>query len=210
MNNATIESLFAVWGTSPSDVYAVGASGRILHYDGNVGQNWVSVASGTTESLLAVWGTNASDILAAGTNGAVVHYDGTTWSPQISGTTNALRAIWGSPNPGVTAVGDLGTVRLGSRGASVVITPNPGTIDALGSTLQMSAEVRDAAGNVLTSGNVFTWGSSDNTVASIDVNGLVTAHTNGTVTITATVDDLSGTADVTVAQQASHWIENGG
>ena len=154
MNNATSESLFAVWGTSPSDVYAVGAGGRILHYDGNVGQNWVPVASsGTSESLLAVWGTNAGDILAVGTNGAVVHFDGTTWSPQISGSTNALRAIWGSPNPGVTVVGDLGAVRLGDRGATADITASPTHLRPDGiSTSTITVQIKDATGADITSG----------------------------------------------------------
>ena len=40
--------LRGVWGSSGSDVFAVGAYGTIVHYDG---AGWSAMSSGTTEEL---------------------------------------------------------------------------------------------------------------------------------------------------------------
>ena len=55
-----------VWGTSASDVWAVGYNGTILHYNGT---NWSSVSSGATEPLYGVWGSSASDVWVVGLTG---------------------------------------------------------------------------------------------------------------------------------------------
>jgi len=70
---------------------------------------------------------------------------------------------------------------------------------AAGSTRQMSATVRTGAGGVV-AGAAVTWGSSDYTVATVDANGLVTAHAAGTVTITATSGARTGFATLTVTE----------
>ncbi|MBN2284605.1 MAG: WD40 repeat domain-containing protein, partial [Deltaproteobacteria bacterium] len=46
--------LVSVWGTSGSDVFAVGYGGTILRYDGSA---WSPMTSGTTQTLWGVWGT---------------------------------------------------------------------------------------------------------------------------------------------------------
>lgn len=57
-----------VWGTSSSDVYAVGY-GTILHYDG---QQWSEVQA-LAERLWGVWGSTATDIFAVGAGGTILH-----------------------------------------------------------------------------------------------------------------------------------------
>ena len=42
-----------VWGTSSSDVFAVGRQGTIIHYNGKV---WATLTSGTTDDLYGIWG----------------------------------------------------------------------------------------------------------------------------------------------------------
>ena len=69
--------LNGVWGTSSSDLFAVGMIGTILHYEGT---EWSDMTSGTTQGLYAVWGTSSSDVYAVGTYGVILHYDGTQWS----------------------------------------------------------------------------------------------------------------------------------
>ena len=57
MNSGTGNTLEAVWGRSPSDVFAVGANGTALHYDGNVGGNWAAITpTNTIEDFRAVGG----------------------------------------------------------------------------------------------------------------------------------------------------------
>jgi hypothetical protein len=68
---------YAIWGTSATNAFAVGANGRILHFDG---KSWSAMASPTTGRLGAVGGTGPNDVWAIGDTIAL-HYDGTKWSP---------------------------------------------------------------------------------------------------------------------------------
>jgi uncharacterized protein YjdB len=86
--------------------------------------------------------------------------------------------------------------------ASVAVTPSTVTLSSLGGTAQHTGTAHDARGNTI-SGKTFTWSSSDETVATVSVSGLVTVVENGMVTVTATVDGISGSAAVTVQQEAS-------
>jgi hypothetical protein len=94
--------LYGIWGSGPDSVFAVGAYGTILHYDGN---QWRSMESGTTVSLSNVWGSSSSNVFAVGDNGSVFHYDGGAWRATNSGTILSLRSIWGSGESDVYAVG---------------------------------------------------------------------------------------------------------
>ena len=84
---------------------------------------------------------------------------------------------------------------------SVTVTPDTTAFVSLGDTIRLTATARDAGGTVM-SGETFSWSSSDQFVATVDTAGIVTATGNGTATITATADDVSGAAQVTVAQEA--------
>src|ERR1700719_184037 len=46
------DTLRGVWGSSASDVWAVGPSGAIRHYNGAI---WSGVSNGTSQSLVGVW-----------------------------------------------------------------------------------------------------------------------------------------------------------
>ena len=97
----------AVWGSSSSDVFAVGWYGAILHYDGST---WSLMESGTDESLFGVWGSSASDVFAVGGSGTILHYDGSTWSLMDSGMDEWFGGVWGSSASDVFAVGGNGTI----------------------------------------------------------------------------------------------------
>ena len=68
---------YAIWGTSATNAFAVGANGRIVHFDGT---SWSAMTSPTTGRLGAVGGTGPNDVWAVGDTVAL-HYDGTKWSP---------------------------------------------------------------------------------------------------------------------------------
>jgi hypothetical protein len=93
--------LRGVWGSNGGDVFAVGLSGTILHYDGI---NWSAMSSGTTEALWGVWGSNGGDVFAVGSYGTILHYDGINWNAMSSGTTYRLYDVWGSSGGDVFAV----------------------------------------------------------------------------------------------------------
>ena len=106
MESGTTGELESVWGTSASDVFAVGRDGLILHYDGSM---WTSISSGTDNWLRDIWGISSSDVFAIG-SGAILHYDGNTWSTMDGGTEYSLRSIWGASASDVFAVGRNGVI----------------------------------------------------------------------------------------------------
>jgi hypothetical protein len=96
--------LYGVWGSKPTDVWAVGQS-SLLHWDGNV---WVDETPQNT-FLYSVWGNAANDVWAVGSGGQVAHWDGTAWQNVPSGAFGALYAVSGRGAGDVWAVGDTGT-----------------------------------------------------------------------------------------------------
>ncbi|WP_420632775.1 Ig-like domain-containing protein [Candidatus Palauibacter sp.] len=85
---------------------------------------------------------------------------------------------------------------------TVSVTPPTASFTALGRTVQLTAEVRDQGGQVLT-GVTVSWSSSATPVATVDANGLVTAVRGGIATITAAAGNATGIARVTVEQSAA-------
>jgi hypothetical protein len=103
--------LYGVWGTSSSDVWAVGWK-TILHFNG---ATWSPVTDGATWALFDVWGSSASDVWVVGqsyTTGSrsFLHYDGTGWSAFPSPSVYLPTAIWGSSTSDVWAVDEGGTI----------------------------------------------------------------------------------------------------
>src|SRR3989454_184713 len=60
--------LDGIWGSSGTDLFAVGSLGHIVHFDGT---SWNPMPSATTRYLHDVW--------VVGLGGALAHFDGTTW-----------------------------------------------------------------------------------------------------------------------------------
>ena len=69
MSSGTSEFLYAVWGASAADVYAVGTNGTILRYNGT---SWLPMTSGTTRHLYGISGTVGGTVVAAGDAGTLV------------------------------------------------------------------------------------------------------------------------------------------
>jgi hypothetical protein len=79
-------TLHAVSGSSDSDIWAVGAEGLMLHWDGSL---WKQVAPITSKTLKAVWAISSGNVWAAapeptftqkGNDTFVFHWNGTDWS----------------------------------------------------------------------------------------------------------------------------------
>ncbi|MBN2099045.1 MAG: hypothetical protein JW753_05550 [Dehalococcoidia bacterium] len=100
--------LNAVWGSSDNNVFAVGALGTILHYNG---QNWRAMNSGTKNPLVDVWGSSGSDVFAVGMStfgmvGSMLHYSGVglRWTQMDSYPSDSTDAVWGSSSNDVFAL----------------------------------------------------------------------------------------------------------
>jgi acetyl esterase/lipase len=81
--------------------------------------------------------------------------------------------------------------------ASVEVSPSESGL-LQGQTATLTARVLDEQGRPL-DGATVAWNSGDTDVASVDAGGIVTAHTPGTATITATSGGRSGSAEVSVS-----------
>jgi len=114
-----------------------------------------------------------------------------------SGLVTALTE--GSATIAATAGGVVGrapvSVKAKPRPATIAVTPTTASI-AIGGTVQLTADVRDAAGNPFV--GTVTWSSSATGVATVSATGLVTGVAAGPAQITARIQNLTATADITV------------
>jgi hypothetical protein len=108
--------LHAVWGSSSSDVYAVGSEWTILHYDGI---EWSRIESGGYSDtgtgvgggFWSVWGSSANDIYAVGGR-VVLHFDGHYWREIALPDTHLdhYDCVWGTSAENVYILGGLGRI----------------------------------------------------------------------------------------------------
>ena len=71
MLSGTARELYGVWGSGPTDVFAVGDYGTIIHYNGSI---WSTMNSDTSDVLRGVWGSGPGDVFAVGDHGTILHY----------------------------------------------------------------------------------------------------------------------------------------
>lgn len=86
-------TLRAVWASSPDNVFAVGDSGTVLHYDGT---SWKAMSSGTTRDLNAVHGSSADNVYAVGSEATIIRYDGLKWTliKDCGSCAVAITGVW--------------------------------------------------------------------------------------------------------------------
>lgn len=106
-SSPTTETLWAVWGSSPSAVWAVGNNGTVLRWNNS---SWVIQTTPTTHGLNGVWGTSATNVWAVGGSGTVIRWNGSTWTVVDSGTVQHLHAVWGAAANDVWAAADNGRI----------------------------------------------------------------------------------------------------
>ena len=85
--------------------------------------------------------------------------------------------------------------------ATVTVAPNPATV-GVGATVQLTATLKDAGGNEL-SGRSVTWSSDATGVATVSTNGLVSGVAVGSANVSATSENKSGAAAVSVTSTSS-------
>ena len=97
----------ALWGLAERNIWAVGDSGAIHHFDGR----W-SVAAERAPglpSLYDVWGNARDDVWATGW-GTILHFDGRRWSPIESPAVEGIFGVVGTGAHDVWAVGKHGVI----------------------------------------------------------------------------------------------------
>jgi adhesin/invasin len=172
------------------------------------------IADGTTASTISLTlrdrlgaayaaGGAVAFTTSAGDLSAVTDLDDGRFTATFTSTVIARATITATLD-GAAVTGPVSVVitRIPPVVASVVITPEPGTLRALGATRSYTAVAYEADGQEIP-GVAFTWGTDAPTVASIDAAGIATTVGNGTATITATAPNgVAGSSSLVVAQHA--------
>lgn len=102
-------ALLSVWGTSASDVWAVGGDSRdgtgplVLHYDGAA---WARVDTGQPAGALWwVFGFVDGPVFMGGEGGVILRYEGGAFTRMTTPGTDTVFGIWGASPTDLWAVG---------------------------------------------------------------------------------------------------------
>lgn len=147
--------LNAVWGSSPTDVWAVGGTAgvsTIVRWDGT---DWSLVPTSAPQVLTGISGTSSTDIWAVGRGGTILRWNGSTWASVPSGTTEVLNAVWASSPSDAWAVGQNGVIRRWN--GTSWNTSSSGTTQPLRAVWGTSASNVWAAGD---QGTMLRWNGS--------------------------------------------------
>ncbi len=188
MTSGTTEQLNSVWGSSCSNVFAVGYNGTILRYNGST---WNTMNSGTSMGLNGIWGSSATNVFAVGWSGTILHWDGTSWTVMNSGTQRDLSAVWGNSANSVFAVGGMQTILYwnGTNWTKMTTPELESSFNAVWGTAYNNVYVVGSDGDIYHfDGTVWTamdsgtkatlyaiWGSSTSDIWAV---GSATAHTH--------------------------------
>jgi hypothetical protein len=147
-------------------------TGDVLFVTGDVAESLHLTWESLTPQVVSVQGSGATSSVVALAEGQ-----------------GQLRASYGSFSSTVQVLVDV-------VAASVDVTPASSSIE-VGSTVKLSFTAKDGLGHPIT-GTTATWSSDNEVVATVDQAGLVSGHRAGTATISATVEQVVGTATVEV------------
>lgn len=150
----------------------------------------VKDASGTILNGQSVaWSSSATNVASVSASGLVTAVSlGTTIITAASGNKVGVATITVIPEPV----------------ASISLLPTVDTI-LIGESLQLVPTMRDANNNVVT-GRTITWTSSNPTIATVSNSGLVSGIGDGNVTVTASVDTRSASANIRVFSRCSTFF----
>jgi hypothetical protein len=112
-------TVFGIWGTSPTDLWAVGGSGGsagfVWHRDA-AGWSAVTTPAGFSgAAVFKVWGTRTDEVWLCGGMGTLMHWDGAALAMVPTGTTRTLLTIHAIE--GATAA-------VGGAGSAVIVEPD--------------------------------------------------------------------------------------
>ncbi len=92
------------------------------------------------------------------------------------------------------------SIMVTQRAESIVVEPKRVTLESIGQTVQLATSVLDQ-GKTPVTGATIDWRSSNEDIATVSDQGLVTAVKNGETVVTARSGDLNATANITVSQE---------
>ena len=227
-NGHPVADVQLTWASGDESVATVDAGGLVMAAGNGTASVTASVeeAAGSAEvtvdqrpaevrvspgadTLVALGDTLRLSAEAFDTNGHTVGDAEFTWTSDDESvlTVDAAGLVTAVGRGGATVTATTGdvsgsaAVTVEQRPLEVRVSPGADTLAALGDTLRLSAEALDGNGNVVPDAE-FTWASGDAAVAAVDSTGLVTAVSNGSAEVAASVAGTAGSTVVTVAQRA--------
>jgi hypothetical protein len=106
MRGDVYRSISTIWGSGPTDIWAVGSPNTFLRFRGAAWEQWPSVSTATATGI---WGVARDTAWAVFNNGDIMRFNGTAWQT-IFRTRTPLNAIHGSGARHLIAVGTEGRV----------------------------------------------------------------------------------------------------
>lgn len=220
----TLTGRAVTWSSSAPAIATVSASGVVTGVaagaatitatsEGRVGQAAVTVTLPPVQTVTVSRALDTIGVTGSVTKTAVLRDASNTvltgralsWSSSnvavatVSSTGNVLGLAPGTVTISATSEGRIGNstvVVLARLASAVILTPATTTL-IVGVTQQLSAQITDAQGNLLT-GRPIAYASDAPAVASVSASGLVTALAPGTARITATSEGKTGVSTVQV------------
>lgn len=92
------KNIYGMWGSGPKDLWAVGAQGLLVHWDGG---GWTLQANpvGSNDDLRGVYGADKSHVWVVGANGAAAEFNGSSWQPLLALTGKPLmNGVFAAPD----------------------------------------------------------------------------------------------------------------
>jgi len=138
--------------------------------------------------------TNSQQAIATGIGWAVISFiSGGVGMDKVSRCATAKRELAARQ---ARADSTLALAAAGQAVQSIVVWPSADTI-AVGVRVQLHAEAFASSGTTVPD-RLFTWSSSNDTIASVSEAGLVTANSPGKAIVAASTSGVTGTASIVV------------
>ena len=155
--SGTTQPLFGVTIVAEDDVWASGANGTVIHWNGS---SWNPSASGSSRHLYGILALGADDVYAVGTGGTILHYDGTGWTlVSPAWITSEVENVWAANPEHIWFSGTDGLLLYLDRITDTWTLVDSGTLETL----------------------YGIWGSSDNDIwAAGGWSGGIVLHYDGT------------------------------
>jgi surface protein len=171
--------------------------------------------SASTVNLSSLGETSQLTATVTDQNGAGMPNQPVEWASSATGvaTVDAVGLVTAISNgpAGVRATSGSAratvAVTVAQEIASITLSQDTVSLASLTDTTQVTATVLDALGQTISGASV-TWGSSDEGVATV-TDGLITAVSNGSATITAESGTESATVAVSVISAPFYLADNG-
>jgi len=106
------EDLYAVWGAGPGDIWAVGANGTVMQFNG---KHWAQIDLPTESHLVGITGHSASDVYVLGEDGTTARFDGSQWTVIAGGLNTPINGL-------VTPTSDVDPFVVGDEGLVFSLT----------------------------------------------------------------------------------------